>query len=77
VGQDGTILLGATDRYFCALRPDGSVRWSYPASVKTDCGDPYVSPAIGRDGTIYFGANSANGSNYVLYAFGNAHTLHD
>jgi outer membrane protein assembly factor BamB len=71
IGGDGTIYFG-TDPYgafghdpvpvdtsFWAVNPDGSLKWSF------DTGDGVESsPAIGPDGTIYFG--SYDGDLYAL-----------
>jgi outer membrane protein assembly factor BamB len=64
VAADGTIYLGtnAGNRVSAlfALRPDGTVRWIFapsdlPPGVPFDHFDIYSSPAIGSDGTVYFG----------------------
>jgi outer membrane protein assembly factor BamB len=54
IGADGTIYCSTTEdgrNYMCAWAPDGSERW------RCECGTwSWNSPAIGSDGTIYFGA---------------------
>lgn len=101
LGSDGTIYFGAGDGNFYALRPDGTLKWSYPAGDWIDSspalangliyygswdGNVYAlrddgdtakeawrftapapilsSPAIGRDGTVFIGAN--DGKLYAL-----------
>lgn len=41
----------------CLDRPEGTVRWEYPAA-STLGGYLFSSPALGEDGTIYFGTSS-------------------
>lgn len=64
VDADGTIYFGVNNgnpsSAFFALHPDGSLKWIFepgdlPAGVPRDHFDIYSSPAIGADGTIYFG----------------------
>ncbi|MEO0080493.1 MAG: PQQ-binding-like beta-propeller repeat protein, partial [candidate division WOR-3 bacterium] len=43
---------GSDDGYLYAIKPDGKLRWRY----RTE-GPIYSSPAIGSDGTAYFGSN--------------------
>ena len=63
IADDGTIYVG-TDQYgaagqtpipvdtsFFAINPDGSRKWSFPTDDGVES-----SPAIGHDGTIYFGS---------------------
>ena len=67
VGEDGTIYFG-TDQYgafgqdpipvntsFWAINPDGSLKWSFDTEDGVES-----SPAIGPDGTIYFGSYDNN-----------------
>jgi outer membrane protein assembly factor BamB len=64
VGVDGGIYFGlnygSPSSGLFALNTDGSVRWIFqpsdlPPDVPPDHFDIYSSPAIGADGTIYFG----------------------
>jgi outer membrane protein assembly factor BamB len=64
VDADGGIYFGINYGNPCsalfALNPDGSARWIFqpsdlPVDVPPDHFDIYSSPAIGSDGTIYFG----------------------
>jgi outer membrane protein assembly factor BamB len=64
VDTDGAIYFGINYGDPCsalfALNRDGSVRWIFqpsdlPADVPPDHFDIYSSPAIGSDGTVYFG----------------------
>ncbi len=65
IGEDGTIYVG-TDPYgaagmghlavpvdtnFWAINPDGSIKWSFETGDGVES-----SPAIGHDGTLYFGS---------------------
>ncbi len=58
IGADGTIHVGASNRFVYAINPDGSLKWKY------ETGDYiYTHPLIGPDGTIYVGTG-----NSYLYA---------
>lgn len=60
VGGDGTIYVGSTDKSLRAIRPNGTLLWSY------QCGGVVEeAPVIGGDGTIYAGAGDGK-----LYAIG-------
>lgn len=66
IGSDGTIYVGAgwhylggSDSSLYAINPDGSLKWSYKTGDQLfpgGGGGVYSSPAIGPDGTIYFGS---------------------
>jgi len=51
LAADGTIYIGDADGLLHAIKPDGTLRWTFRArdSIRS-------SPAVGTDGTIYFGA---------------------
>jgi outer membrane protein assembly factor BamB len=51
VGDDGTIYVGLDEGLF-AVNPDGSVRWRYPTGRRRI----FSPPALGADGTLFFGA---------------------
>ncbi len=51
IGPDGTIYVGSTDSSLCAINPDGTLKWRYPAG-----GELRVAPAIAADGTVYVGS---------------------
>ncbi|MDO8545015.1 MAG: S8 family serine peptidase [Opitutaceae bacterium] len=55
VGADGTIYVGggSPDRNVYAIAPDGTMKWRYETGGSVN----NCSPAIGLDGTIFFGAN--------------------
>lgn len=64
VGNDGTVYFGTTDRRpapaMFAVRANGTLRWVFtPANLPADVSfvnfDIYSSPAIGTDGSVYFG----------------------
>ena len=57
MGSDGTIYVGAGS-FMVALTSDGSVKWNYQTGANT-----FSIPAIGSDGTIYFGS-----FDYYIYA---------
>ena len=59
IGCDGTIYVGSTNMFFYALRPSGSIKWSYKTGAAI-----YASPTIDRNGVIYIGSTDSN-----LYAF--------
>lgn len=73
VASDGTIFFQvqtSNDFYviFYAVNPDGSLKWKYQAGQSYEM--ILSSPAIGGDGTIYFGSSFID-NNYTgyLYAF--------
>lgn len=51
LGEDGTVYLAGTNRFFYAINPDGSQKWRFEAGDLID-----FSPAVAADGTLYFGA---------------------
>ena len=64
VAADGTIYLGTSQGspvpVLLAIRADGTLRWVFeprdlPSGVPASHFDVYSSPAIGSDGTVYFG----------------------
>lgn len=64
IDADGTIYLGTTAgspvSIFLALNANGTVKWTFepsdlPPDVPSSHFDIYSSPAIGSDGTVYFG----------------------
>lgn len=64
IGVDGTIYVGTTDRTprpaMFAVRPNGTIRWTFlPSDLSVEIAaansDIYSSPAIGNDGTLFFG----------------------
>jgi len=81
IGSDGTIYFGSSyldknfmmprqQGVFYALNPDGTVKWNYTITDGSSNGI-IGSPAIGPDGTIYFGVDYSYGigaTNIVLYA---------
>jgi outer membrane protein assembly factor BamB len=64
LGHDGTIYFGAGGYYggggdssLYALNPDGSLKWQFKTgSGVFNASGVFSSPAVGPDGTIYFGA---------------------
>jgi outer membrane protein assembly factor BamB/subtilisin family serine protease len=56
VAQDGTVYFAglSPDRTLYALHPDGSLRWQFSTSGGSI---DLNSPAVGADGTVYFGSN--------------------
>jgi len=60
VGADGTIYL-AMNEMFYAVNPDGTLKWPAPFQRLYENEKSYSSPAIGADGTIYFGSEGTSG----------------
>ncbi|RLC60797.1 MAG: hypothetical protein DRI48_11505 [Chloroflexi bacterium] len=68
IAEDGTLYFGTGvykilitlgTNVFYALKPDGSVKWTYPpdaAEGGTLNHQIFMNPAIGPDGTVYFSA---------------------
>ena len=63
VGDDGTIYVGLDDGLF-AVSPDGQLEWSFPTGRRRI----FSPPAIGADGTLFFGA--ARRTDGMFYAIG-------
>ncbi|HIE13178.1 MAG TPA: hypothetical protein EYP63_07125 [Desulfotomaculum sp.] len=55
IGSDGTIYVIPLGNHLYALSPNGTLSWQY--EVEGDLPAIYGSPAVGSDGTIYFGAS--------------------
>ncbi len=63
VAKDKTIYFGSDDGNLYALAPDGKEKWRFPANLPIRS-----SPAIGPDGTIYFGSGSQPSEDARIYA---------
>lgn len=59
IDSDGTIYIGAQDGILRALTPQGSERWEFSKGAFSPIES---SPAIGPDGSIYFGCVSGGAS---------------
>ena len=69
IGDDGTVYFSSFDsRYLYAFYPNGTLKWKYKI------GPCYISPAIGKDGTLYVATASGGGDDFV-YAFSPNGTL--
>jgi outer membrane protein assembly factor BamB len=72
LGSDGTLYFAGNDSWVYALNPNGTPKWIYDISdFENNTSGALVtniesSPAIGSDGTVYFGADD-----YNLYAVTN------
>jgi len=62
IGRDGTLYAG-TNKFY-AINPDGSYKWSFSLPTNPNGINMDNVPAIGSDGTIYFG--TATGELYAL-----------
>ncbi|MBI9090068.1 MAG: PQQ-binding-like beta-propeller repeat protein [Desulfobacterium sp.] len=56
IGFDNTIYIGSLDNYLYALEPDGTEKWRFNAKS-----DIVGSPALDKDGTIFFGTAAFGG----------------
>ncbi|MBR9683663.1 PQQ-like beta-propeller repeat protein [Candidatus Woesearchaeota archaeon] len=54
LANDGTVYVGEWDGIFYAFNPDGSIKWTFPTIKGYE--SLISSPAIGKEGTIFFGA---------------------
>jgi len=76
IAPDGTVYISSFLRFFYALNPDGSLKWSYETG-----GPIYSTPVVAEDGTIFicsgdYASNSYSGPNhYYLYALNSDSTL--
>ena len=72
INEDGTIIFPTWDSYGTvhAVYPNGTVKWTYRDDYETQS---LSSPAIGNDGTIYFGSDDY--PNYNIYAINANGTL--
>ncbi len=58
IGSDGTIYIGDIGGRLHALYPNGTERWAFSCNSVIE-----TTPAIGTDGTVYFGCNNISGKN--------------
>ena len=65
VAADGTIYIGSNDDLLYAIRPNGTLKWTFMGSQYAGF---YSIPAIGIDGTVYMG--NADGYLYAVYPNG-------
>ncbi|EEF59202.1 PQQ-binding-like beta-propeller repeat protein [Pedosphaera parvula] len=70
VAPDGTIYCPSNDSLF-ALTPAGSNKWTFTTAAHDDM---YGTPAVGLDGTVYFGDYS--GAVYALNPDGSSKWIH-
>jgi len=56
LGTDGTIYMGSSDKTLYALKPDGTLKWSY--LTEGGIGGITSSPVIAGNGTIYVAGNA-------------------
>ena len=75
VGIDGTVYIGANkpdqkNKFYAVNGITGKKRWEFPSStLSPTLPTAYSSPAIGYDGTVYFGSMDYNqDGNYLFYA---------
>jgi outer membrane protein assembly factor BamB len=54
LARDGTLYLSAENSDLLAVNPDGTLRWAFDLE---GYGGPSASPAVGRGGVIYVGAD--------------------
>jgi len=74
IDAEGNIYILSGDGYLYAVRPDGTLFWKYEHGA--DYLGSTSSPAIGADGTIYFGVSVGGGNiNGMLYAMNPNGTL--
>jgi len=68
IGPDDTIYIGRGDGILRAVNPDGTLKWSFETIPNTKGrGQIISSPAVSRDGVIYFGTIA----NLLSQGFGN------
>jgi PQQ-like domain len=65
IGPDGTIYLGTWQMNFYAIRPNGTIKWTYNAPGRIWFGS---SASVSSDGTIFFGTTTQDGGSGVLVA---------
>ena len=75
IGIDGTVYIGADkpdrkNKFYAVNGITGKKRWEFPSSTLNPAlSTAYSSPAIGSDGTVYFGSMDYNqDGNYLFYA---------
>jgi outer membrane protein assembly factor BamB len=64
IDEEGVIYIGSNNRYFYALYPNGSLKWSYKIGGKVISS----GPAIDENGIVYVGT-SVNANGDRLFAF--------
>ena len=75
IGIDGTVYIGADkpnkkNKFYAVNGITGKKRWEFPSTtLNPTLPTAYSSPAIGYDGTVYFGSMDYNqDGNYLFYA---------
>ena len=58
IDSDGTVYFGTDDGILYAVNPDGTLKWTFPASGSI--GAIRSSPTIGPNGIIYVGSDDGN-----------------
>jgi len=53
IGPGGDVYIVSPDKWLAAVGPDGALKWQFPAPRNI------TPPAIGADGTLYFGLNTS------------------
>ena len=87
IGPDGTIYFGSgvtdsapvamgfpapvTSNTFYALNPNGTEKWQFKTLDGNANSKIYSTPALAKDGTIYFGSRASDSRIYALDEFGN------
>src|SRR5262245_38402070 len=64
IGPDGTVYIGS-EAGLHAVRPDGTQKWNFPSDTPYD---NYGSPALARDGSLYFISSCDYGCDFDLHA---------
>jgi outer membrane protein assembly factor BamB len=71
IADDGTIYIGTSTGRVYAYQPDGTLRWTFVTEeAQYDNASVQAAPAIGSDGSLYFGTHVTGGASEYAAIYG-------